>query len=105
VVDEPTSGLDPRAEQHLREELLRLRRGRTSVMVSHRLGGLRDADRIVVIEDGRCAEDGGHDELLARGGRYAELFELQARDYREPSRISATPSTSPAGMAPQCLES
>jgi ATP-binding cassette subfamily B protein len=109
VVDEPTSGLDPRAERRLREELLRQRRGRTGVMVSHRLGGLRETDRIVVLEDGAVAEDGTHDELLARGGRYAELFELQAADYRDPppagdapgpSLSTATPSTSPAGIAP-----
>ena len=82
ILDEPSSGLDVETEHRLTEQLRRHRRGRTSLLVSHRLGTLRDADIIVVLAEGQVAELGGHDALLAAGGRYARLFDLQARGYR-----------------------
>ncbi|SCL73733.1 ABC transporter ATP-binding protein [Micromonospora peucetia] len=83
ILDEPSSGLDAEAEHDLHTRLRELRRGRTSLLISHRLNAVRDADTIVVLADGRIAECGRHDELLAAGGGYARLFTLQARGYRE----------------------
>jgi ATP-binding cassette subfamily B protein len=84
ICDEPNSGLDADAEHHVHEMLRGHRRGRTSIMVSHRLAALRDADRIVVIDAGTVIEQGDHAELLGAGGQYAQLFERQAKGYREP---------------------
>lgn len=78
VLDEPTAALDVRAEAQLFDRFLEVTRGMTTVLVSHRLSSVRHADRIVVIEDGRIVEDGSHDQLLRRGGRYADMFTLQA---------------------------
>jgi ATP-binding cassette, subfamily B, bacterial len=78
ILDEPTASLDVRAETELFERFLDLTRGVTTILVSHRLSSVRRADRIVVIDGGRVAEDGTHDELMAAGGRYAEMFTLQA---------------------------
>jgi ATP-binding cassette, subfamily B, bacterial len=81
ILDEPSSGLDPAAEHDLHERLRGLRQGRTSLLISHRLGAVRDADHIVVLAGGRVAEQGDHEGLLAAGGRYAALFRLQAGPY------------------------
>jgi ATP-binding cassette, subfamily B, bacterial len=81
VLDEPSSGLDAEAEFRIHQEMRRYREGRTSVLVSHRLNTVRDADRIVVLAAGRVAEEGDHDALVAAGGQYARLFELQAAGY------------------------
>ncbi|MET7866841.1 ABC transporter ATP-binding protein [Micromonospora taraxaci] len=83
ILDEPSSGLDAEAEHDLHRRLGELRRGRTSLLISHRLNAVRDADTIVVLDDGRVVERGEHAELLAAAGRYARLFGLQARGYRE----------------------
>ncbi|MGW0218121.1 ABC transporter ATP-binding protein [Micromonospora chokoriensis] len=83
ILDEPSSGLDAEAEHDLHRRLGELRRGRTSLLISHRLNAVRDADTIVVLDDGRVVERGEHAELLAAAGRYARLFNLQARGYRE----------------------
>ncbi len=82
VLDEPTAALDARAEYEVFQRFRDLTRGRTAILISHRFSTVRMADRIVVLEDGRVAESGSHAELLARDGRYAELFELQAQGYR-----------------------
>jgi ATP-binding cassette subfamily B protein len=82
ILDEPTSNLDPEAEAAIFAELKDQLHGRMGVVISHRFSTVRVADRIYVVQDGRVAESGSHDELIARGGRYAELFELQAAGYR-----------------------
>jgi ATP-binding cassette subfamily B protein len=78
VLDEPTANLDVRAEVQFFAEFLALTEGLTTIVISHRFSTVRRADRVVVLERGRILEDGTHDELVALGGRYAELFELQA---------------------------
>jgi ATP-binding cassette subfamily B protein len=83
ICDEPNSGLDAEAEYEIHEMLRRHRAGRTSVLVSHRLAALRDADRIVVLDGGRVVEQGRHGDLLRMTGQYARLFERQAEGYRE----------------------
>lgn len=83
VLDEPTSALDVRAEVSLFRDVLDRTAGTTTLLVSHRLSSVRHADRIIVLEDGRIIEDGSHDELMARGGSYAEMFSTQARRFAE----------------------
>lgn len=83
ILDEPSAGLDPEAEYEAHRRLRTLRSGRTSVVISHRLGAIRDADRIVVLADGVVAEEGAHAALLADGGAYARLFTRQAAGYRD----------------------
>jgi ATP-binding cassette subfamily B protein len=78
VLDEPTASLDVRAEATFFDEFAALTHGATTLLISHRFSTVRHADLIVVLEEGRITEQGSHDELLARGGRYAELFRLQA---------------------------
>jgi ATP-binding cassette, subfamily B, bacterial len=78
VLDEPTASLDVRAEAEFYDRFVDLERGTTTVLISHRFSTVRRADRICVLEGGRVTEDGTHDELLGGGGRYAEMFRLQA---------------------------
>lgn len=81
ILDEPSSGLDAAAEQAVHDKLREYRTGATSVLISHRLGAVRHADRIVVLAEGRIIESGGHDELIDLGGEYARLFKIQAANY------------------------
>jgi ATP-binding cassette subfamily B protein len=81
ILDEPSSGLDAEAEYEIGRRLRMARAGRTSVLISHRLSTLRDADVIVVLDEGVVVEQGTHDELIAQGGEYARLFAIQARAY------------------------
>jgi ATP-binding cassette subfamily B protein len=78
VLDEPTANLDVRAEAEFFDRFLELTRGLTTVLISHRFSTVRRADHIVVLEEGSVVEEGTHASLLGRGGRYAELFHLQA---------------------------
>jgi len=82
VLDEPTASLDARAEAELFEYVQALAHGRSVLLISHRFSTVKSADRIYVLHDGEIVEEGSHDELVAQGGRYAELFELQAAAYR-----------------------
>jgi ATP-binding cassette subfamily B protein len=82
ILDEPTSSLDPEAEAAIFAELKENLKGRIGIVISHRFSTVRIADRIAVINNGRIAELGSHEELLKARGRYAELFELQAAGYR-----------------------
>lgn len=81
ILDEPTAALDPLAEARLFDSLPRMIAGRTALFISHRFSSVRLADRIYVLEEGRMVECGTHDELMARGERYAQMFTLQARAY------------------------
>jgi ATP-binding cassette subfamily B protein len=82
ILDEPSSGLDAEAEHEVHRSLREHRRGRTGLLISHRLSTVRDAGTIIVLDGGGVAEQGTHAELLARGGIYARLFGLQASGYR-----------------------
>ena len=85
VLDEPTAALDPRAEVAVYRQFSRAAAGRCAVLISHRLGATRLADRIVVLADGRLVEEGSHDDLLERGGVYAGMYRLQANWYARPA--------------------
>lgn len=77
ILDEATSSVDTRTEMHIQEAMLHLMKGRTSLIIAHRLSTIRDADCIVVIADGKVAEAGNHDELLAAKGEYYKLYQTQ----------------------------
>ncbi len=81
ILDEPTSALDARAENEVFIRFAELIEGRTAVLISHRFSTVRMADRILLLENGEMKEIGSHEELLALGGKYAELFNLQAKGY------------------------
>ena len=82
ILDEPTSALDARSEYEVFQRFAELTAGKMALFISHRFSTVRMADRIVVLEKGRIAEEGSHDALTTLGGRYAEMFELQAASYR-----------------------
>jgi ATP-binding cassette, subfamily B, bacterial len=82
ILDEPTAALDARAEYEVFLRFTELVRGRMAVLISHRFSTVRMADRIIVLQEGTIIEQGSHDELVARGGVYNELFTLQAAGYR-----------------------
>jgi ATP-binding cassette subfamily B protein len=82
VLDEPTAALDARSEYEVFQRFSELTEGKMALLISHRFSTVRMADRIVVLADGRIAEQGRHSHLMALGGRYAEMFELQASSYR-----------------------
>jgi ABC-type multidrug transport system fused ATPase/permease subunit len=83
LLDEPTAQLDVRGEAEIFERLLAATRGRTTILISHRFSTVRQADRICVLEHGRVVEQGTHDELMALGGRYRTMFDLQASRFVE----------------------
>lgn len=82
ILDEPTASLDARAEYEVFERFANLTAGKSAVLISHRFSTVRMADQILVLEHGKILEQGSHEQLLAKGARYAELFELQAAGYR-----------------------
>ena len=102
ILDEPTANLDVRAEAALYERFLDLTRGLTTILISHRFATVRRADRICVLAGGGIVEDGTHAALLARGGRYAELFRLQAARFADgpPPRDGGAGAPSPPAPGP-----
>lgn len=90
ILDEPTAALDPISENRLYETYHAMTEGKTSLFISHRLASTRFCDRILLLEDGRIVQQGTHDELLKQQGRYRELFETQARCYREEPQKEAS---------------
>src|SRR5690606_27819963 len=108
ILDEPSSGLDPAAERAIHERLRAYRVGATSLLISHRLGSVKDADKICVLQDGRVTEEGTHSDLMAAGGEYSRLFQMQAESYVG-NTVQAPPSQTdqtgrqavPLGPAPR----
>ena len=83
VLDEPTAALDPIAESEMYQKYNEMTSGKSSIYISHRLASTRFCDRIIMIADGGIGEEGTHEELLKAGGKYAELFEIQSKYYKE----------------------
>ncbi|MCI0477479.1 MAG: hypothetical protein L0Y55_14630, partial [Anaerolineales bacterium] len=88
ILDEATSSLDSESEALIQDGLRRLRQGRTSFVIAHRLSTIRNADQVIVIQDGEVVERGKHDELLARGGVYHGLYMSQFRREVEEEPVS-----------------
>ena len=89
ILDEPTAALDTESEKKVIEGLERLMKGRTVITIAHRLSTIRDANKIIVLKEGVVAEQGSHEELMAVGGLYAELYHVQFRHQEENSTTSA----------------
>ena len=81
VLDEPTAAIDPLEETRIYQKFAEMSRNKTSIIVTHRLGSAKIADRIVVMDRGQICEIGNHDELMRAGGKYAEMFQAQAQWY------------------------
>jgi ATP-binding cassette, subfamily B, bacterial MsbA len=84
LLDEATAALDSESERHVQEAVAHLRKGRTTLVVAHRLSTIMDADCILVVENGAVVEAGRHDELLRKGGRYASFYRLQLKEQETP---------------------
>ncbi|MGB9879899.1 MAG: ATP-binding cassette domain-containing protein, partial [Anaerolineae bacterium] len=106
ILDEATASVDPFTEAQIQEGLKEVMRGRTAIVIAHRLSTVRHADRIIVLRDGQIIEEGTHDSLLAAGGHYAELyntyFRHQSLEYVEQARWIAE---SVEQLVTDCLES
>lgn len=83
ILDEPTSALDAIAEKELYNEYEKITKGKSSLYISHRLASTRFCDRILLLEDGKVVEEGSHQSLIAKNGKYAEMFKIQAKYYQE----------------------
>jgi ABC-type multidrug transport system fused ATPase/permease subunit len=91
ILDEASNGLDAASEKLVFEGLDRLMKGKTSIVIAHRLSTVRNADVILVIKDGEIVERGNHEDLLRAGGLYAELYEIQFRREENPEASLTTP--------------
>jgi ATP-binding cassette subfamily B protein len=91
VLDEPSAGLDADAEHRIHQMMQQYRHGRTSLLVSHRLSAVREADQILVLDGGRITERGTHDQLMSMAGSYARLFTRQAGGYQDRRLAPAIP--------------
>ena len=96
VLDEPTASLDPIAENEIYLKYNEMTEGRTALFISHRLASTRFCDRILFLEQGRITEEGTHESLLSLNGRYAELFEIQSRYYKDSGTNKAFTESAPA---------
>ena len=83
VLDEPTAAIDPDEETKVFHRFAKMAQGKTAVIVTHRLGSAKLADRIVVMKEGRICQSGTHEELLAAGGEYARMYKTQEQWYRQ----------------------
>src|SRR4030065_2980212 len=84
ILDEATSSLDTESEREVQEALDRLMEKRTVLVIAHRLSTVRNVDRILVLSEGRIVEEGNHKELMAKGGEYKTLYEIQFQDQNRP---------------------
>ena len=101
MLDEPTSALDPAVEFDLFRDFRALIGERSALVISHRLSTIRQADFIYVLDEGVIREAGSHDELMAKGGTYAQLFQKQAYFYRSGDGSGGGPSAGVSGFAPE----
>ncbi len=83
ILDEPTSALDPLAESRMYENYNKLTSDKTSIFISHRLASTRFCDKVIFLENGSIGEYGSHEELMKKGGKYAEIFEVQSHYYKK----------------------
>ena len=86
VLDEPTAALDPIAESEIYDSYLKFSENKTAIFISHRLASTRFSDRILLLEGGKIVEEGTHKELMTRGQRYAEMFQVQSSYYAKSAR-------------------
>ncbi|MBO0832732.1 MAG: ATP-binding cassette domain-containing protein, partial [Actinobacteria bacterium] len=91
ILDEPTASLDVRGEAEFLDQFIELTRGVTTIVISHRFATVRHADKIAVLDGGRITEQGTHESLLAQGGRYAQLFRLQADRFADSPQEPGAP--------------
>ncbi len=82
ILDEPTAAIDAKAEYEIFERVQKLQKDKTVIIISHRFSTVRNADRILVLDEGRIIEEGNHEKLMKKKGLYAELFTLQAQGYK-----------------------
>ena len=101
ILDEATSSIDPYTDLLIRKAMKVLLKNRTSIIIAHRLSTVRDADRILVIDNGRIVEEGSHRELMRKGGLYQHLYEMQ---FKEPVKAVVKPEVLPK-IAPMKIAS
>ena len=83
ILDEPSSALDPMSEKALFDAMLETGRDKTVIMISHRLANIKNVDRVYLFDEGEVLEEGSHQELMTKNGRYAAMYRLQAEQYRD----------------------